>query len=82
LDKKRWAGKKALSAHLFLWICRRFSTGGRFFHVFEHPATGLPRSAFKKKDQRAGSMQSSAVWQGVVSSAACAGGAVGQPDFL
>jgi len=36
----------------------------------------------QKKDQRAGSMQSSAVWQGVVSSAACAGGAVGQPYFL
>jgi hypothetical protein len=34
LDKKRSSSKKALSAQLFLWICRAFSTDDPVFLAF------------------------------------------------
>jgi hypothetical protein len=34
LDKNALAGKKAASAHLLLWICRRFSTDAAVYEGF------------------------------------------------
>jgi hypothetical protein len=34
LDKNALAGKKAASAHLLLWICRRFSTDAAVLQAF------------------------------------------------
>jgi hypothetical protein len=33
LDKNGEASKKLVSAHLLLWICRRFSTGAAISHA-------------------------------------------------
>ncbi|WP_230025521.1 hypothetical protein [Massilia sp. Bi118] len=35
LDKNAWASKKRASAHLLLWICRRFSTDEMVCRAFE-----------------------------------------------
>jgi hypothetical protein len=35
LDKNALASKKALSAHLLLWICRRFSTDDLVLQAFD-----------------------------------------------